>query len=524
MVTYVIRRLLLMIPTIIGMTMLIFFLIALSPGGIGAALQFSGGGQVDSGSVALQRAYLEDRYGLDSPIIVQYGRWLGRVSPVKFGDRDQVLNGERIRRPRGIEEPPLWTWFADELPDADEPFPDSGGDPFAFEGRTFADDQERSEAVSRVYRRVRGLYSRARAAHLAAVTRFEIAMGDVARQLGEGGAVEDRGQIKPSSARRIGREAFEGEAELYAIAEARATEMLATYDDLLDRSAELEAVFDARVFAQSGLPVIPGVVSLDTPDLGTSFARSQPVGVLIQRALPVTLLLNLVAIPIIYLVAIPSGILAASRQGKLLDVGLGALYVALWSIPVVWAGVLAIGFLADNDYLGAFPVTGLHAVEAEKMTMLPSRDASGAWVRGYLLDTLWHMVLPVACLTYTGFAVLSKQTRAAMLENFNADYVRTAKAKGVSRKDVVFRHVFRNSLLPLITLFVSIFPAMLGGSVVIERIFNIPGMGSLIIEAIILRDRELLLANALIVGIVNMLALLLADILYALADPRISYD
>jgi peptide/nickel transport system permease protein len=134
------------------------------------------------------------------------------------------------------------------------------------------------------------------------------------------------------------------------------------------------------------------------------------------------------------------------------------------------------------------------------------------------------MVLPVACLVYTGFAILSKQTRAAMLENFNADYVRTAKAKGVSRKDVVFRHVFRNSLLPIITMFVSIFPAMLGGSVVIERIFSVPGMGNLIIDAINLRDRELLLANALIVGLVNMLALLLADILYALADPRISYD
>lgn len=111
-----------------------------------------------------------------------------------------------------------------------------------------------------------------------------------------------------------------------------------------------------------------------------------------------------------------------------------------------------------------------------------------------------------------------------MLDNFNADYVRTAKAKGVSGKDIVLRHVFRNSLLPLITMFVSVFPAMLGGSVVVERIFSVPGMGSLIIEAIFLRDREVLLANALIVGLINMLALLLADILYALADPRISYN
>jgi ABC-type dipeptide/oligopeptide/nickel transport system permease component len=128
------------------------------------------------------------------------------------------------------------------------------------------------------------------------------------------------------------------------------------------------------------------------------------------------------------------------------------------------------------------------------------------------------------CLTYTGFAVLSKQTRAAMLENFNADYVRTAKAKGVSAKDVIFRHVFRNSLLPLITIFVTIFPAMLAGSVVVERIFSVRGMGWLVIEAITLRDRELILANTVIIACVNLFALLLADLLYALADPRVSYE
>jgi peptide/nickel transport system permease protein len=110
-----------------------------------------------------------------------------------------------------------------------------------------------------------------------------------------------------------------------------------------------------------------------------------------------------------------------------------------------------------------------------------------------------------------------------MLENFNADYVRTAKAKGVSNRDVIFAHVFRNSLLPLITMFVTIFPAMLAGSVVIERIFSIPGMGYMLIEAISQRDREIILANTTIIAVVNLLALLAADILYATADPRIAY-
>ena len=110
-----------------------------------------------------------------------------------------------------------------------------------------------------------------------------------------------------------------------------------------------------------------------------------------------------------------------------------------------------------------------------------------------------------------------------MLDNFNMDYVRTAKAKGVASRNIIFAHVFRNSLLPLITMFVSIFPAMLAGSVVIEMIFTVPGMGRLTLESINLRDRELLLANTMMISAVNLLALLLADILYAFADPRISF-
>ncbi|MEO1130306.1 MAG: ABC transporter permease, partial [Planctomycetota bacterium] len=268
---------------------------------------------------------------------------------------------------------------------------------------------------------------------------------------------------------------------------------------------------------------IDNIVRLAPPDLGRSFSRSRPVSDLLAEALPVTLLINFIAFPIIYLIAVPSGLLAATRQGSWFDIGSGLVFVALWSVPVVWAGVLCVGYLANDRYLGWFPVAGMHDNAAETFTFLPSHGPDG-WHRGFLLDTLWHLCLPVLCLVYGGFAVLSKQTRAAMLDNFNQDYVRTAKAKGVSEKNIVFKHVFRNSLLPIITMFATIFPAMLAGSVVIEKIFSIPGMGSLLIEAITLRDREILLANALLIGIVNLLALLLADILYAMADPRISYD
>jgi len=511
--TYLLRRLLLMIPTIIGMTLLVFVLIAASPGGVGAALNVSGGGQMESGtSKAQQQAYLEDRYGLDAPIIVQYVRWLGRVSPVKFGERDLIApTGEVVRSPRQIKAPMAWRRFVDSIPDAN--------------AEAYAFDEGASDAEkSRAYRLASQAYTRVRAEYVLSRAGYEQAMGEGLRAVGLRRYANRDGTMK-SSTPRSAIDRVADDSEQGPIVQAAFDDAMARYVEAITVRGELQAVFDARPFRPAGVPLIPGMLSVATPDLGMSFARGRPVTTLIGDALPVTLLLNLVAIPIIYFIAVPSGMLAATRRGGLFDVLSGGLYVALWSIPIVWACVLMLGFLANKETgLGWFPVAGLNSVEGREMTWLPSTAPDGTRVHGFVLDTLWHMCLPVAALSYTGFAVLSKQTRAAMLDNFSADYVRTAKAKGVRSRDIVLRHVFRNSLLPIITMFVSIFPAMLGGSVVVERVFSVPGMGNLVIEAIFLRDREVLLANALIIGLVNMFALLLADILYAMADPRVSYD
>lgn len=509
MTAYILRRLLLMIPTLIGISFLVFMLIALSPGGIGAALMFAGG-QAEASSRALQEAYFEDRYGLDAPAPMQYLRWLERISPIKFGSRDLVSpTGERLRPPRPVNPPPLWDWFIDELP------PEPGRVDFAFdEGAT---DEERA----RIYRRAANDYAQARAGFIAARTMLDQVLVDYARAAELPQAIDRRERIQHDVLARVGPDQ---ENEHWDRAAAQAAAMFPAYERAMASRAHLAAVFRAEPFPKAGIPVIPGMLSLSTPDMGTSFSRGRPVMDLVRTALPVTLLINLIAFPIIYLIAIPSGMLAATKQGSWIDIGSGAFFVALWSIPVVWAGVLAIGFLASNDYLGWFPVSGLFDADAENFRYLPSWGDEGQFHRGLLLDLLWHITLPVACLVYTGFAILSKQTRAAMLDNFNADYVRTAKAKGVASRDIIFRHVFRNSLLPLITIFATLFPALLSGSVVIERIFSVPGMGSLIIEAIYLRDREVILAVTLMIGGVNLLALLLADILYALADPRITYN
>ncbi len=262
---------------------------------------------------------------------------------------------------------------------------------------------------------------------------------------------------------------------------------------------------------------------LKRPDLGESMAKGRPVLDLYGEALPITLLLNLITTPIIYALAIVMGVYAARHRGKLFDVGTSVTMLGLWSLPVIMVAVVLIGFLASRDYVQWFPPSGLNSIDAHNMTFLPRWTESG-FERGWLLDRAWHLVLPVLCLLYGAFAVLMKLMRASVLENLSADYVRTARAKGLEDRRVLWGHAFRNSLLPLITVLAGVLPSLLAGSVIIEKIFSLPGMGKLMLEAITARDRELVMAGTLISGLLGLFCILIADLLYAVVDPRVSYE
>ncbi len=266
-----------------------------------------------------------------------------------------------------------------------------------------------------------------------------------------------------------------------------------------------------------------GSFGIKAPDFGTSFSKGRPVLDLIAEALPITLLLNLLTTPIAYFIAIASGVYAARHRGKLLDLASGSTLLALWSIPTIWIGVMLIGFLGSEQYLRWFPTSGLSSTLADQMAFLP-RFGEHGFERGWLLDRAWHLVLPIVCLTYGSFAFLSKLMRSAVLENLSADFVRTARAKGVADGVVLWRHAFRNSLLPLITVAASLLPGLLAGSVIVESIFSIPGMGKMAIDAINARDRELVLATTVLGGVLGLVSILVADICYAIADPRVSYE
>jgi peptide/nickel transport system permease protein len=247
-------------------------------------------------------------------------------------------------------------------------------------------------------------------------------------------------------------------------------------------------------------------------DFGDSIKHHRPVIELIKERLPITLILNFISFVLIYAISIPMGILSAVGRKKFLDRASSVILLMLWSLPSMWVGQMLIGYLCGPP-LNWFPPAGLSSNNAEQFLFFP-----------WLVDRLWHLVLPVFCLTYAGFAYLTKLVRAGMLDNLRADYVRTARAKGLSNWAVIFRHAFRNSVIPVITITATLLPAMFGGSVIIEKIFSISGMGLLAFEAVTTRDYNVVMGVATIAGFLNLIGLLLADIAYAMVDPRISFE
>ena len=459
MLAYIIRRLILIVPTLLGITVLVFAVMASSPGGI-SAQSLTGGIDMEPAERKALEDYYNKRYGLDDPAPVQYLRWLNNVSPIGFTS-------------------------------------DDAGD---FKGFSFTKGS----------------------------------------------------------------------------------------------------------------------------DLGQSFNYGRSVSELIKERLPITLLLNVITIPLVYIFSIIIGVKAATDRGGRFDVTSSVTMLALWSIPSMLAGVLLIGFLANTQHWQWFPTAGLSEREAFDMTFMPSGLsfanvgklflgmgvgtvlmvalalwrapkpriiiaaliglALGLWmalahpenlvlnflllpligaaivglfgwmgspsfriaclgivgtgvgylvalgwvddaiVRGFLFDRMWHLILPVLTLSYGSFAFLAKLTRTSILENLQADYARTARAKGVSEENVLWQHVFRNSLLPLITVSAGLLPSLLAGSIIVESIFSIDGMGKLAIEAVKGRDRELMLSITLITGFLTLISYLIADFLYTLVDPRVSYE
>jgi len=276
-------------------------------------------------------------------------------------------------------------------------------------------------------------------------------------------------------------------------------------DEVIQRTREMYGL-DKPIVVQYGL----WMKRLCTLDFGTSFKDGRPVLTRIGEALPITLQLNIIAILIVYLISVPIGVFSATHTGSRADTALTAGLFVLYSLPSFWVAMLLIYFLGNESYLNIFPIYGLSSPGAGQWP----------WYR-WLADRTWHLVLPVFCLTYGGLAGLSRYARSGMVEVIRQDYIRTARAYGFSEKVVVFKYAMRNSLIPIVTLLGTLLPALLGGSVIIEKIFSIPGMGRLGFEAILSRDYPLIMGVLSISALLTLAGLLSSDLTYALVDPRI---
>ncbi len=245
-------------------------------------------------------------------------------------------------------------------------------------------------------------------------------------------------------------------------------------------------------------------------DLGRSFAPDRrPVWQKIKERLPVTLLINGLSLILIIVIAIPLGVKAAVEQNSLFDQATTVLVFLGYAAPAFWIALLLMLFF--GIYLGWLPISGLHS--------LMGYGQMAWWQK--TLDWSKHLLLPVLVSSIGGLAGLSRYTRSSMLEVLRQDYITTARAKGLPERVVVYRHALRNALLPLITILGLSIPGLIGGSVIFESIFAIPGVGQLMWSSVMARDYPVLMGNLVIVSILTLLGNLLADIGYALADPRI---
>ncbi len=244
-------------------------------------------------------------------------------------------------------------------------------------------------------------------------------------------------------------------------------------------------------------------------DFGRSFSPdNRPVLDKIKERLPVTISLNMIALVIEFGLAIPIGILAAVHRNSLLDKGITVFVFLGFAVPTFWLALLLMQLFGVK--LGWLPISGLHSLGSDQWGFMQR-----TW------DLAKHLMLPIAVASFGSLAGLSRFMRSTMLEVIRQDYITTARAKGLPERTVIFGHALRNALLPVITLLGFSLPGLIGGSVIFETIFAIPGMGQLFYMGVMARDYPLVMGILVIGAGLTLVGNLLADICYAIADPRI---
>lgn len=247
-------------------------------------------------------------------------------------------------------------------------------------------------------------------------------------------------------------------------------------------------------------------------DFGESFKFEEPVTRVILSRLPVSLSFGLTAVFLLYFICIPLGVMKAAWNRSRFDRATSYLLFASYSIPPLILGILCLVFIAGSSYLDLFPIGGIYSDAYHELSL---------W--GKISDRAYHMALPVLCYVASGIAFVTLLMKSSMLDVLGLDYVRTARAKGLPPNQVYLKHALRNALIPVLAGMSGIFNVFFTGSIVIERIFNIDGMGLLTFNAVSARDYNVLMGLIFIQSALFLTTRLITDILYSIVDPRIDF-
>jgi len=244
-------------------------------------------------------------------------------------------------------------------------------------------------------------------------------------------------------------------------------------------------------------------------DFGNSLSSdSRPAWDKIKERLPVTIFINIISMLLIFLIAVPLGIYSGLRPNSLRDKLITIGVFIGFAMPTFWLALIL--QLVFGIWFNLLPISGLKSLGFDNLSFAQK-----------IIDSTKHLILPIFVITITGLAGLSRYMRSQMQEVLKQEYIVTARAKGLSENTVIYKHALRNAILPVITILGLSVPGLISGSVIFETIFAIPGVGQLLYQAAMARDYNVIMAEVVIVSILTLLGNLLADIGYALADPRI---
>ncbi|MDB5049169.1 MAG: putative transporter, permease protein [Fibrobacteres bacterium] len=248
-------------------------------------------------------------------------------------------------------------------------------------------------------------------------------------------------------------------------------------------------------------------------DLGKSYTYQEPVWNVIKSKFPISLFFGITSFILSYLVSLPLGVAKALRNGSWFDtLTSGAIFTG-FVIPGYALGILLIIFLGGGRFFNLFPISGIVSDEFETLSLA-----------GKVLDFLHHMVLPLFCYMISEFAILTMMLKNSLMDEMGKDYMRTAVVKGSTFKRAIWKHAFRNALIPLATRAGEIFTVMFAGSILIERVFDIDGMGLLVYTSMVNRDYNVVMGIIMLSSLMAMLGRLFSDVLYVFVDPRIRFD